>query len=107
MIFTTLSLPTALASLGLCLVTGIWVGYRYALESQKMRAVIDHALDTVDIRAEDVALAPRAWSRNTVAGYADTALAPARDWNWDAELWWDKHGNGPCPCGNDHRGWVK
>ena len=89
MILTNISPATGLASLGLALATGIWIGYRYALESKKMDAVIAHALDGVDTSWEDEAPAP----------------TPARDWNWDVENWWGK--TSPCPCGADHGGWAK
>lgn len=52
-------LVTGLAGLVLSLVIGVWAGYRYALESKKMDAVIAHALDGMDTSWEDEAPASR------------------------------------------------
>lgn len=90
---------TALASLGLCLGTGIWVGYRWALASKKLDAVIDHALAKVDSDWEDEVptrrrdevpcrcLADDPWSRA-----AATKPKPKDwDWDWEAEKWWGRN----------------
>lgn len=44
---------TGLASLLLCLATGAWVGYRWALESRRFDAVIEHTLAGLDLTPED------------------------------------------------------
>lgn len=89
------NLPMALASLAVCLGTGIWIGYRYALQSKALQAAIDHALAKVDTDWEDevparrsgpavcACLADDPWSRAA-------ARHAAKDWNWDAETWWGK-----------------
>lgn len=92
------SLFAGLASLGLCLATGIWVGYRYAVESRRMDAVIAHALAKADTDWEDevpcrrpdphpvcACLSSDPWSR-AASGKADP------DWgDWEVDKWWGRN----------------
>jgi len=73
-------LVAGLAGLGLAMATGAWLGYRYAVASRRLDAILIQALDTLDTRPEDETPAPR-----------------PKDWEWDAEVWWPTSGP-PCNC---------
>jgi hypothetical protein len=45
----------------ICLSVGVWIGYRYATESRRVDAIIDHTLSRLDAEREYDEL--RAWQR--------------------------------------------
>lgn len=86
-----ITVPTALAGLMLCLTTGVWCGYRYALASRRLDAVLDHTLSRLDAEREYDEL--RAWQK-----------AEADKWlSWDHYAPPGDQACGPPPWQGHHR----
>lgn len=101
MTIQTVSPLLALVALGLCLATGVWVGYRYARESKTMQALIAQALERADTDWEDetpcrrpdphpvcACLGEDPWSR--AAHRKDQHQAGGYKDDWNVESWWLK-----------------
>lgn len=78
-------LVAGIAGLVLALATGGWLGYRYAVCSRRLDAILIQALDALDTRPEDE---------------VDDPVAPARTAGWDAVGY-------RCGCASPERGWSK